>query len=83
MAFLIEDIERINKLPIDEYIKVVGNFTQDEYKDFFSKQPINEGNEPFHAVMVDCTLEEDVKNNDMINADDFLNEMREKYGLNK
>lgn len=79
MALLKEDgsldIERIDKLPIDEYIKELGTLTQEQYKEYLSKQSINESKIPFHAVEVDCTMEEDVKRNGLIDAEEFLNNM--------
>ena len=70
------DIERINKLPIEEYMDVIGNLTQEQYKYYLSKTPINESQEPVRAVVVDDTLAEEIERGD---AEDFLNEIREKY----
>ena len=71
------DVERINKLPIEEYIKVVGAFTQEQYRYYTSKLPINESyHGPTKAVVVDDTLAKEIERGD---AEDFLNEMREKY----
>ena len=79
MALLKEDgsldVERIDKLPIEEYIKELGVLTQEQYKEYLSKQSINESQLPFHAVEVDCTMEEDVKRNGLIDAEDYLNNM--------
>lgn len=79
MALLKEDgsldVEHINKLPLEEYIKELELLTQEQYKDYISKLLINESKEPFHTVDVDCTMEEDVKRNGLIDAEDFLNNM--------
>ena len=69
------DVERINKLPLDEYIKELELLTQEQYNDYISKLPINESQELFHVVEVDCTMEEDVKRNGLVDAEDFLNNM--------
>ena len=41
MALLKEDgtldIERINQLPIEDYMKEVGNFTNEQRKEYYSK----------------------------------------------
>ena len=46
MALLKEDgtldIERINQLPIEEYIQEIESLSKEQYKDYFSKLPINE-----------------------------------------
>ena len=79
MALLKEDgsldIERINNLPFEEYIKEIGTFTPVQDKEYLSKISLNENNEPFHVVEVDCTMEEDVKRNGLVDAEDFLNNM--------
>ena len=72
------DVERINKLPIDEYIKVVGAFTQEQYRYYTSKLPINESyHGPTKAVVVDYTLEEELERGSVI-AKDYINNMRER-----
>lgn len=84
MALLKEDgsldIERINKLPIEEYIKEIGTLTEEQYKEYLSKLPINESKEPTRAIRVDYTLEEELEKGGVI-AEDFINKMREKYGI--
>ena len=70
------DVERITQLPIEEYIKVVGGMTQEQYRYYLSKLPINEGHEQIKPVVVDDTLAEEIERGD---ADVFLNKMREKY----
>lgn len=79
MTLLKEDIERINNLPIEEYMKVVGDMTQEEYKEFFSKQPLNEGNEPFKPILVDYTLEEDIEKNGTVLAEDLINNLKKRH----
>ena len=45
MALLKEDgsldIERINKLPLEEYMEEMGTLTQEQVKEYISKLPIN------------------------------------------
>ena len=73
------DVERINKLPIEEYMDVMGDLTQEQIKEYVSKLPINESQEPIRAVVVDYTMEEEIERGTAVDADDFLNKMREKY----
>lgn len=79
MALLKEDgsldIERINKLPLEEYINELESLTQEQYKDYASKLPLYESHIPMHAIDVDCTMEEDVKRNGLVDAEEFLNNM--------
>ena len=73
------DVERINKLPIEEYMDVMGDLTQEQYRYYLSKTPINESQEPVRAVVVDYTLEEEIERGTGVDIEDFLNKMREKY----
>ena len=47
------DIERINSLPLREFMEAIGDLTQEQYKDYISKLPINESMEPVRAITVD------------------------------
>ena len=62
MALLKEDgsldIERINALPLEEYMEEMGTLTQEQVNDYFSKIPLNESISNPHSVAVDYTLEE-------------------------
>ena len=71
------DIERINNLPIEEYMDVMGDLTQEQIEEYISKLPINESHEPMRAVKVDYTLEEELKRGSVI-AEDYINNMRER-----
>ena len=83
MEFLKEDgsldIECIGNLPLEEFMNVVGDLTEEQYEDFLSKLPINESNEPMQAVVVDYTLEEDLARGTVI-ADDVINNIGKRYG---
>lgn len=65
MAFLKEDgsldIERINSLPLREFMEAIGDLTQEQYKDYISKLPINESDEPMVATKVDWSIEEELE----------------------
>lgn len=79
MALLKEDgsldVERINKLPFEEYIIEIGTLTQEQYKEYVSKLPINESKEHTKAIEVDCAMEEDARRNGLVDAEDFINNM--------
>ena len=80
MALLKEDgsldIERINNLQFEEYVREIASLTQEQYKEYLSKLPLNESKETTKAVYVDCTMEEDVERNGLVNARDFLNNLK-------
>ena len=75
------DIERINKLPIEEYMEEVGNFTNEKREEYYSKSPISESTEPTRSVTVDYTLEEDIEKNGTILLEDLLNNLNKRYGI--
>ncbi len=81
MVFLKEDgsldIERINKLPLDEYMDMMGDLTQEQVREYVTKLPINESKEPMKAVIVDYTLEEEIERGGVI-AEDLINNLRKK-----
>ena len=66
------DIERINKLPLEEHLKVVANLTIEQHKEYCSKQPVNEAKRSYHVCDVDKPMEEWG-----VDAMDFLNKMIE------
>ena len=79
MVFLKEDgslnIERINKLPLEEYMDMMGDLTQEQVREYVTKLPINESKEPMKAVIVDYTLEEEIERGGVI-AEDLINNLR-------
>ena len=84
MALLKEDgsldVERINKLPIEEYMWELGKLSKKQMDEYWSKQPINESDDFPRAIFVDYTLEDELNRGAVI-AIDFLNKQKEKYGL--
>ncbi len=72
------DVERINKLPLEEYMDTVGDFTEEQYCEYLKKSPINESRSPMKVVYHNPKIEEECEINECSNADTFLNEMREK-----
>ena len=47
------DIERINKLPLEEYMYMMGDLTQEQVREYVTKLPINESKEPMKAVIAE------------------------------
>lgn len=79
MALLKEDgrldIERINSLSFDAYMDEMGTLTNEQIEEYLSKLPINESKQPMKAVIVESVEQYGV------DADEFLNKMRKKYGV--
>ena len=72
------DVERINNLPIEEYMEVIGGLTEEQYNEYLSTLPITGSKEPVRAIVVDYTLEEELKRGSVL-AEDFMEKMRKKY----
>ena len=77
MAFLKEDgsldIERINNLPREERMREIGSFTREQFQEYLSKTPINEGYTHTRAIRVDKPSG--------VDAHEFMKQMREKYRI--
>lgn len=77
MALLKEDgsldIERINQLPIEEYMEEIGELTETQYKEYLSKIPFNESKETTKAVLVNYIMEEDG-----VDAEEVINNIGRK-----
>ena len=65
------DIKRINQLPIEEYMDVVGDLTEEQYEEYLSKLPINESNEPIRIIKVNSPMG--------IDADEVINNIGKTY----
>ncbi len=76
------DIERINELPIEEYMDVIGGLTEEQYKEYLSNLPVNESKEPVRAKVVDYTLEEELERGSVL-AEDLINNLRKNEKTSK
>ena len=85
MAILKEDgsldIERINKLPIEEYMEVIGDLTKEQYEYYLSKTPINKGQQT--KVVEFLPWDELIERGIGVDADIFLNNLREELKRKK
>lgn len=85
MALLKEDgsldVERINKLPLEEHKKEVGSFTREQYKEYLSSFPLNEGKEHTKPVINSRTLTEAIADG-YADATEFINNIGRKKGCN-
>lgn len=70
------DIERINKLPFEEYMNVLGEFTTEQTEEYISKMPKIESNEPIKAIEVEYGFDDERSG---VDIDDFLIKIKKKY----
>lgn len=86
MVFLKEDgsldIERINQLPIEEYMKMIGELSDEQLIQYDSTFPKNDGTQHTTPIKVDYTLEDEIKRGGVI-LKDYLKEKMKKYGIEK
>ena len=68
------DVERINNLPLREYMKVMGDLTDEQFNEYRAKSPVNESKGPIQAINVDFPIEEIG-----LDADLVINNLRRKY----
>ena len=83
MAFLKEDgsldIEKIQKLPYDEYMYELTHFTKEQREEYFSALPINESkSNPIRKGSLKKRLE-----SGYVLASDFLNNLRKEISNDK
>lgn len=72
------DIESINKLPIEVYINIIGNMSNQQYREYLASTSINENRNQTKAVRfhsVKYIIEQGIGED----AVDFLNKMKETY----
>lgn len=72
------DIERINKLPLEEYMHTMGCLTQEEIKEYLAKLPINESTEPYRGIWVDYTMEDELERGTAVDAMEYLNNWKKQ-----
>lgn len=76
------DVERINKLPIEEYMEEIASLNENQYNEYLSTLPLDESNEQVKSVEVDYTMEEDMERNGAVLVDDLLTKIKKKYDIN-
>ena len=81
MAYLKEDgsldVERINKLAIEEKMEVIRNLTSKQIDEYWDNHIIKESYGHTQTVMVDYTLNDELNNGAVI-AIDFINKLRKR-----
>ncbi len=83
MALLKEDgslnIEWINSLPSDKYINLIWEMSDDQYEEYKLNCPNIK--EQANIRFVNCTMEEDMRNNGYVKAEEAFNMLKKKYGI--
>ncbi len=63
-------------------MKMIGELTDEQYRFYVSTLPVNEDHQPAKAIVVDYSMEDEIKRGTAVNAEEFLEKLREEYGLN-
>lgn len=69
------DVERINELPIEEYMDVIGDLTEEQYEYYQSKTPLDEESGPVKAVDF-YPLEEVIERGIGVDIEEYLNKWK-------
>lgn len=76
MVFLKEDgsldIERINKLPVEEHMNMLGELTSKQWDYYVSTWPINESNNCPRNIIIDYTMEDEIKRGTGVDIEEYL-----------
>ena len=76
------DVDKINNLPIEEYMEAIGDLTEEQYKFYLSKTTIND--EKQQTKVVDFwPLNEVIEKGIGVDADILLNNLREELKRKK
>lgn len=75
------DIDRINRLSINDYINVIENLTEQQLEYYNSTIPINESRQHTKAVFVDYTMEDEIERG-AINIMDYLDKKKDTIEFN-
>ena len=86
MALLKEDgsldIERIKKLPFEEFMHEIGTLTKEQRAEYRAALPINESKTPVHAVPVGYTMQDELARGAVIAKDYIENKKKRLRELN-
>lgn len=84
MVFLKEDgtldIERINRLPLEEYMNTMCELNHSQLEEYLSKLPDDESHEPMQAIKVNYGRDDERSGVDM---DEYLRKKREEVERRK
>ena len=72
------DVERINNLPLEEHMREVGSFTQEQFKEYISTIPIDKFHSCPRSVKVNYSMDEDG-----VDAEEVIKKLRSKINHKK
>lgn len=72
------DVEKIDKLPLKEWLLAMGNLTENQAQEYLSKQPHRETHGPITPIKIDWDIMEIG-----VDATEFLENEIKKYGKTK
>ena len=73
------DIERINKLPIIEWMNLMGELTDEQYEEY-TKSPLYESRDHLNYVEEDLTWEK-MERAGFIGVSEALNKLKKEFGI--
>lgn len=76
------DLVRINRLPVEEHMKMLGELTDEQCDYYLSTLPDDDSSDCPRNIFVDYTLEDELKRGSVI-LKDYIAEKMEKYGIKR
>lgn len=70
------DIECIDQLPVEEHMRVLGEFTSRQMDEYLSRSSIIEDKNCPRNIIVDYTMEDELKRGSGVDMDVFLKKMK-------
>ena len=78
------DVKQIAELPFEERMKIIDVFTDEQYHqytEYLYSMPINKGLQHVIPVVVDYSMEDEIKRGTAVDADELLKRLRKEIGL--
>ena len=75
------DIEHINKLPFFEWVKQMGELTDEQFEEYTNKNSIYESIGPMYSNEIGYTTKEELKNHGFIDLNTAINNLKNEFGI--
>ena len=74
------EIERINSLPLEDYMDMMSNLTDEQLTEYRSKLPIKEARNSVTSIKVDFGFDDDDPRSG-VDMEEYLVKKKKKYGI--
>lgn len=70
------DVERIDQLPVEEHMRVLGEFTSKQMDEYLSRSSIIEDKNCPRNIIVDYSMEDEIERGTAVDIDKYLREWK-------